>query len=135
MQLKVTTDYAIRAILVIADSNDIISSNELSELIGVSPRYTLKILDKLLKAGFVSSKGGAQGGYYLAKKPEEISLFDIIELYEVTCKVNRCLEEDEYCSRHATSFCPVRVFYKEFQEIFDEKMESMTIAKLLKESA
>lgn len=134
MQLKLTTDYAIRAVLTIAATDGVISSSELAKAIGVSNKYTLKILDKLLKAGFISSKGGVNGGYYLVKNPQEITLLDIIELFEFTCKVNRCLEDDEYCSRNAVAFCPVRLFYSEFQTLFEDKMTSITVEGLLKGS-
>jgi DNA-binding IscR family transcriptional regulator len=41
------------------------------------------------------------------------------------------LEEDCYCSRHATETCPVRKFYKEMQTFMDEAFSGKTIASLM----
>lgn len=40
--------------------------------------------------------------FLLKKQPEDISMLDIINIFELTTKLNLCLEEDRYCSRFAT---------------------------------
>ena len=46
-------------------------------------------------------------------------------------KSNRCLEEDEYCSRFATENCPVRKFYTKLQNELERKLQEITIKALL----
>ena len=46
------------------------------------PKYLAQILGELRNGGLVESRRGKQGGYLLAKPPEEISLHDVIGLVE-----------------------------------------------------
>ena len=98
---------------------------------GIPPSYVLKITSKLVVAGIIKRIVGAQGGFLLAKKPTEISLYEIINVLEATTKLNRCLEVGRYCSRFATENCPVRAFYCELQSLIEKKLQAMTVASLL----
>ena len=82
MQLNQSTDYAIRIILYLAKTARTVPSSKLSAAIGVSPRYLLQIGAKLRDANLITVSYGTAGGYTLAKRPEEISLFEIISLME-----------------------------------------------------
>ncbi|WP_415331911.1 RrF2 family transcriptional regulator [Clostridium perfringens] len=72
-----------------------------------------------------------QERFSLAKNPNEITIFDIINVMENTMKINFCLEEDEYCSRFATENCPVRKFYCELQYDIESSLKSKTIHDLI----
>jgi Rrf2 family transcriptional regulator, iron-sulfur cluster assembly transcription factor len=50
----------------------------ISERQGISPRYIEQIFQKLKKAGIIKSVRGPTGGYYLARRPEEITVGDVI---------------------------------------------------------
>ena len=71
------------------------------------------------------------GGYLLARQPEDISLRDIIVAMEGTTRINRCLEPDGYCSRNGVPNCPVHKFYSRIQTKLDEAFQEMTVAALL----
>lgn len=45
--------------------------------------------------------------------------------------INRCLEEDKYCSRDAIENCSIRQFYTNFQNVIEEKFSEITIKTLL----
>lgn len=83
---------------------------------GIPKNYVLKITHKLVEAGIIERLVGAQGGFSLAQKIDDITLLDILNIMEPTMRVNRCLEEDKFCSRYATENCPVRGFYCKLQE-------------------
>lgn len=131
MQINVTTDYAIRAVLYLAIRNSITTSNEILVAMGIPKSYILKITNKLQEAGIVERIVGARGGFSLSKSPEQISLYEIIKIMEPTIKINRCLEEDEHCSRFATENCPVRKFYSNLQNEIVDKLKEMTVNRLL----
>ena len=111
MRLNITTDYAIRIILYLSMKGGIISSKELSETMKIPENYVLKVARKLTRAGLTRTYVGKNGGFAVNKPAQQIDLLSIIEIMENTVKINRCLEEDEYCSRFATATCPVRSFY------------------------
>lgn len=86
---------------------------------------------KLVEIGLVQSKPGRNGGLKAVKPAEEVTLLEIISSMEKTIKCNRCLEDDEYCSRFATKTCPVRKFYQDLQEDLNTKLANVTIKDLL----
>ncbi|HGS9607867.1 Rrf2 family transcriptional regulator [Clostridioides difficile] len=131
MQIKVSTDYAIRIVLYLAITNRITPSKELSDKLCIPQSIVLKIGKKLSYNSIVKITTGVVGGFELQKQPEDISMFDIINMFEPTTKLNRCLEEDKYCSRFATECCPVRKFYCKAQKQFEDSLKSTTIAELL----
>lgn len=132
MQLNVTTDYAIRIVLYLALKGGTVSSKELSEQMGIPQNYVLKITKKLNQADLIWVHIGTQGGFSIRQKASDISLFTIIQIMESTTKLNRCLEEDKYCSRFATESCPVRNFYCTLQNELEAKLSSITVQDLLK---
>lgn len=131
MQINITTDYAIRIVLYLAIRKELVSSVDIAYAMGIQPGYVLKITRKLVNAGILLRVVGSHGGFLLAGSAEQIALYDIIELMESTTKLNRCLEEDEYCSRFATANCPVRKFYCNLQEQIERNLKEITIAGLL----
>lgn len=82
MRINQSTDYAIRMAVYLAQSACPIPSSKLSEAIGVSPRYLLQIGSKLREGGLILVSYGPKGGYELSRKPEEITLLDIIQIME-----------------------------------------------------
>lgn len=131
MQINVTTDYAIRTVLYLAIKNSITPSSEIASAMGIPKSYILKITNKLHAAGIVERIVGARGGFILARSSEKIKLYEIIKIMEPTMKINRCLEEDEYCSRFATDNCPVRKFYNKLQNELESKLQKITVKALL----
>ena len=100
MQLKNSTDYAIRIVCYLAAQERMVSTSELSRKLNVSTNYVPAIAKKLKDAKIVTACEGTNGGYMLAKQLENISLMDIISCVEETMAINRCLEEDRFCSRN-----------------------------------
>ena len=135
MQLNLTTDYAIRTVIYLAEKNDIASAPEIGEAVAVSENYLMKVLHRLKETGIVEGRQGKNGGYSLQKSPSEISLWDIISIMETEMKINRCLEPDKYCGRSATETCPVRKCYINVQETIEKLLNSVTIEKLMQEHA
>lgn len=131
MQFNITTDYAIRAVLCLGAGNRK-SAEEISKEMCISSRYLFKVLKKLKQAGVIKSASGAGGGYQLAVSLSDIKLGDIFRAMEPTMRINRCLEDDGYCSRNAVKTCPVRKMYTVFQEELESKMMGISMADILK---
>lgn len=67
-----------------ADGQTITRLEEIAQREAVSANFLVQILNDLRRAGLVTSKRGKLGGYHLAGKADEISLFDIIQAVEPT---------------------------------------------------
>ena len=88
MQLTSKTDYAIRIVCYLAAQRQMISTSELSQELSVPSSYIPKITKKLKQAGIIKVCEGTNGGYMLAKQPENISLMEIISGYPDGLKGN-----------------------------------------------
>lgn len=132
MQLNKTTDYAARIVYVLSNENRNFTSEEVAKATGVSRGYVISILRRLSKAELVEVIRGVKGGFRLKKKPDKISLFDVIKAMEVTMCINQCLDEEENCNLHVTGQCPVRKFYLSLQEQMESELRNMTFEMLKK---
>ena len=132
MQLNRTTDYVVRIVYFLSNENRIFTSEEISVAIGCSRGYVISILRKLSKEGLVEVIRGVKGGFRLKKRPDAISLFDVIKILEDTICINQCLNEEENCNLKATDYCPVRRFYLSLQEQIESELKHMTFEMLRK---
>ena len=132
MQLKITTDYAIRIVYYLACRSEVITASELAYELKIPESYIPKITKKLKEANIITACEGIKGGYSLAKKTEDISLFDIISATEITMRLNRCLEEDGLCSRNATEQCQVHKILLDVQQTYDNLLKGIKVSEIIK---
>lgn len=135
MFITLESDYAIRIISCLASEKRRIDAKTISEKTVVSLRFSLKILRKLVANGLVKSFKGTQGGYILAKEPEEITLKDVIEAIEGTYYFSRCLCKGSDCSRGMSGMCCFQGAFSEISDVLREKLESYNFKDLLERQA
>lgn len=131
MYITLETDYSIRIVLYLIQAGIRVDARNISEQTNVTLRFALKILRKLVGEGIAKSYKGIKGGYELAKRPEDISLYEIIHLIEGNCFLNRCLDENIGCNRHATKNCKVRKAFGRVSEIVKDEFSSITMDQLI----
>lgn len=126
------TEYAVRAILHMAKQppGEVVYKRDICADQDVTPAFLTKILQPLIKSGIVASQRGVGGGFYLAKDPAEITLFDIISSQEGPLYLNQCLIEDDACERQTA--CPVHGVWKEIRKDFTTILKQHTFAELLR---
>ena len=132
MQLTSTTDYAIRIVCYLAAQRQMISTSELSQELSVPSSYIPKITKKLKQAGIIKACEGINGGYQIAKQPENISLRDVISCTESTMAISRCLEKDGVCSRNYTDCCKVHQILLDLQNTYNNRLESVKISDIIR---
>jgi Rrf2 family protein len=81
MKLSRTAGYALQATLQLAETNSSspVPCSQLAAKGQMPERFLLQILRSLVTHGILHSARGVDGGYTLERKPEEISLLDLIE--------------------------------------------------------
>ena len=132
MQLKITPDYAVRAMLYLAARDRVVSSGEVSHEMAIPHQYLINIMGSLRRAGLIDTHPGINGGYSLSRGADEITLLDIICAMEGTVKISRCLEKRGRCSRKAENNCPVKQVYDQIQESMENCMSAISLADLVK---
>ena len=123
MRITLESDYALRIISEIATRKECVCAKTISDSTSVTQKFTLKILRKLVKGGYVKSFKGASGGYGLAVAADKITLKEIIELIDGPIMILKCLESSEGCSLNRDKASCV------YHHIFDEI--SLDVAKKL----
>jgi Rrf2 family protein len=79
MRLSARADYALRAAIELADSGEgHVTADQLAKAQKIPAKFLEAILTQLRRAGLVRSQRGPDGGFWLARPAEEISLADII---------------------------------------------------------
>jgi Rrf2 family protein len=86
VRVTAKVDYAVRAAMVLARAAEAGSGPMKGEQIGtdqhIPVKYLENILSELRQGGIVRSQRGAEGGYWLARSPDEVAIADIIRAVE-----------------------------------------------------
>jgi Rrf2 family protein len=72
---------ALKALSCLAESDQALQSQVISERIAVPKAETAKILQFLVWGGFITSRRGSKGGFHLAVKPEDITMGEVIDFF------------------------------------------------------
>ncbi len=96
MKFSTKSRYGLRALFDMAYHSASLPAQikDISRRQNISPRYLEQIFQDLKKAGLIKSRRGPQGGYFLAKKPEEIRVKDILLAAEGDLSLVGCVRED-----------------------------------------
>ena len=79
MRVSAKADYAIRAAVELAAAGDgPVKGDRVAQAQEIPPNFLENIFGDLRNAGLVASRRGADGGYWLARPADEISLADVI---------------------------------------------------------
>lgn len=94
MKLSDGVEQAIHSVTMMTglSAEGVLSAAALAEFHGVSTSYLLKHLQALSGAGILETVPGPKGGYRLARRPEKISLLDIVLAVEGPEPAFRCTE-------------------------------------------
>jgi Rrf2 family protein len=133
MKLTTQSRYGVRAIFDIAYNSEGLETQvkDISRRQAISPRYLEQIFQKLRKAGIVGSKRGPSGGYFLNKKPEDITVGEIVRITEGGIDPVLCLDPEDSaqpCDRLGE--CVTRLIWNEAGNRLKEYFDSVTIKDL-----
>ncbi len=100
--------------------------------IAARQNISLKYLEQLIRpfnaAGFVLSKRGPKGGHSLAKKPEQITLAQIVRLFQSEHPFEEMPDDGVTCSDHQDYL--IRSAWNDGTKAFYAKLETITLADL-----
>ena len=96
---------------------------------GIQPDYLEQLLASLRKAGLVNTSRGAQGGYSLARPPEEITVGDVIAATEGPVRFCECDSENDTCSYK--DHCDARAVWVSLSHKMNDLLDSITLASVL----
>jgi len=136
MQFNQGTDYAFRIIMHLATlpAGAIANSQVISKEQNIPAGFLQKIMRALTKGNLVTSYRGIEVGFALTRPPIEISLLDVINVMEGSIDLQRCLKQEEACSRKCAHQCPVHAALAVIQTDFVQALGKVNFAMLSKEN-
>jgi FeS assembly SUF system regulator len=134
--LRVTrlTDYATLALTVLASRPQaVMSAAQLAELTHLELPTVSKVLKPLAQAGLVEGLRGVNGGYRLARAPQEIRLIDVVEALEGPIEMTECAAGQSRCE-HQTH-CGLTTHWRRINDIIGDALRDVTLAQMLAPAA
>ncbi len=135
MKISAQEEYGIRCLLHIGRQTELGGSNisAISKAEGISPSNTAKLVRILRMHGFVESSRGKDGGYTLARAPEDILLSEVFEV------LGGKLFGNGFCDHYAGTgtvcihfdHCTVRSFWCALQSVLDHVLSQTTLKQLM----
>ena len=131
MKLSTRSRYGTRLMLDMAEHHEEgpIRLRTIAKRQAIPAKYLEQIVIPLKKASYVTSVRGYKGGHMLARRPQEITVGEIVALLEGGRKLTSCSDHPEVCERAA--ICVTRLLWQEATEAMYEKLNAVTLADLV----
>jgi Rrf2 family protein len=131
MEITRQADYAVRIVLDLAERKHggVERSDDVARRQVVPRAYFTKVVQALVRAGYVRTLRGARGGIQLAKDPEAITLRQVIEAVEGPIYLNRCLSHPGECSLERT--CAAHPVWERIQDVLTHELEAVTVSQMV----
>ena len=131
MKLSTRSRYGARILVDLARNRNQgpVQIGEISKRQDISVKYLEQLIRPLKKAQLVSSVRGPKGGHLLAEKPENITLGQVVRLFEGQTDLVECVSYPEKCPM--SDDCQVRLAWRDATEVLYEKLDSTTISDLM----
>lgn len=128
--LSEASESGLRAVIWMAQQPSVLQKvKDIAEGIQAAPGYLVKVLQELARCGILSARRGSQGGFLLLRKPEGITVLEVISAIDPIERIKVCPLKLETHSKH---LCPLHQCVDESLAIIEQKFRSTTIADLLK---
>ncbi|MDF2156762.1 Rrf2 family transcriptional regulator [Algoriphagus sp. CAU 1675] len=134
--LSKKTKYALHALTYLGKHKDegTVLIHDIAEEYGISHKFLENILLELRKAGYLGSKKGKGGGYYLIKEPKDIPLSRIIRLLDGPIALLPCVSLNYYepCSECKDEFkCGINKVMVQVRDETLKILENKSLADIL----
>jgi Rrf2 family protein len=128
VQLSEAATIGLHSMVIIARADELINANNIAEQTGASKNHLAKVLQRLVKAGFLESTRGPSGGFLLKKKPREITILQIYEAIEGKIETSGCPLNQSVCPFDK---CLVGGIVKDVSEHFIKYIKKATLKDYL----
>jgi Rrf2 family protein len=140
MKISAKCDYACRAVFELTlahPSGELLRISDIAASQNIPPKYLVQILIQLKGAGILSSVRGKSGGYRLAKRPDQISVGDVVKAIEGPLRLIGCIAPGAKKSCPQFENCAFMLIWRELEKKMTALLGSATfedISNRLKDS-
>ncbi len=137
MKFTAREQYGLRAMVELARryGDGPVSLGEVAHIQGLSQGYLEQIAVALRCAGLLISQRGAAGGYALARKPEAITVGDVIRVLEGEIVPMTCVTDEDSCGAPCAreGQCATRDVWLIVRMQLEKTLDGTTLADLVRE--
>lgn len=131
LRISKIADYGTKIMLAMAESQHrLYAATELAELTHISLPTVSKVLKLLLKGNLLISQRGSQGGYQLAKAPQEITLAQIVRILDGDIAMTECEQRIGCCQIEDS--CNVKDNWSVISNIIVDVLQNISLAQMSK---
>ncbi len=99
LEMSEATALGLHSMVIIAKSDELISSDSLAQSLRASRAHLSKVLKSLSEGGLLTSRRGPKGGYTLARPASSITLLRVYEVLQGPIRLDGCLFDKPICDR------------------------------------
>lgn len=131
MRVSTKGRYGLRTLMDIAmhQAKGPVTLNDIAQRQDISVKYLWQVINPLKTSGLLSVTRGAKGGYVLARRPEKITMLEVMTTLEGPVSLVDCLSKKEACNRVDT--CVARTVWGELNAALEKAMKGITLADVL----
>ncbi len=133
MKLTSRSEYALLALVYLArqETDEYLSVDSIAQAQGIPPKFLEQILLAMKRAHLLRSTKGQHGGYHLAKSPAQISLAEVIRLFDGALAPTESVSENFYESTPIEKEKNVVKVFKNIRDYISEKLETTSLADVV----
>jgi Rrf2 family protein len=125
-----TVEYALRAVVFLADQDEPRTTQHIAEVTKVPAPYLAKVLQSLSRAHLVHSQRGLHGGFTLAKSPDALTIWDVVQAVEPFQRIRSCPLDLE---SHRLRLCPLHKRLDDALAMIERAFKETTVLEILAE--
>ncbi len=131
MRVTAKVDYTVRAAIELAeaDRSNPIKGERIAREQGIPIKYLENILGELKRSGLVGSQRGAEGGYWLARPADEVTVAELIRAVEGPLANVRGLRPEEV--EFEGKAIPLQRMWVSVRASLRSVLEAVTVADLV----
>lgn len=118
----------LHGMLLVARAGETTNVQKIAEITKASKHHVAKVMQRLVKEGFLSSNRGPSGGFTLLMKPEDITLLMIYEAIEGKLKKTSCPNDHPICPLGG---CILGTVVSDMSDLFRNHMENSRLSDLI----
>ena len=132
MKITYKGDYALKTLLDLALNygSGVVTINELAKSADIPIKFLEQILLDLKRGGFVESKRGKIGGYFIAKHPSQIKVGDVVRFIDGPIEPIGCVEKN-YLGCRDIHKCAFRRMWQDVSEAISDIIDNVTFEDLV----
>ena len=128
VSLSEAASIALHGVILIAREKEGMNVVKIAEATNTSRHHVAKVMQRLVKSGYLVSHRGPRGGFELKQKPEDISFLEIYETIEGTIEINTCPMDKPVCPFDK---CILNNVTSQMSKEFREYLRNQTISEYI----